>query len=64
MTMAERVSKGTLIGIVESMATDELAKPAERIKAIEFLLEHSEEGEGDVQEVWDELFLVVEQGDE
>ena len=60
MTMAAQVSKSELIGYVESMAMDEEGTVPNRLKAIEFLLEHSEEGEGEVQEVWDELFLVGE----
>ena len=58
--MAAQVSKSDLIGYVESMAMDEEGTVPNRLKAIEFLLEHSEEGEGEVQEVWDELFLVGE----
>jgi len=59
--MAAQVSKRELISYVESMARDEDGTVTNRLKAIEFLLEHSEEGDGEVQEVWDELFLVGEQ---
>lgn len=62
--MAERASKSEMIGLVEEMARDEDGTVANRLKAIEFLIEHGEEGAGEVQEVWDELFLVGEQEDE
>lgn len=58
--MAAQATKGELIGLVEGMARDEDGTVANRLKAIEFLLEHGEEGAGDVREVWDELFLVGE----
>ena len=61
--MAARVSKKQLIGYVEEMAQDEEGTAANRLKAIDFLLEHGEEGEGDVKEIWDELFLVDEKQD-
>ena len=56
--MAERLSKADLISMVEGMAKDKEGRTTDRIKAIEFLLEHGEESSGEVQEVWDELFLV------
>ena len=58
--MAARLSKAQLIGIVEGMAEDVDGRPTDRIKAIEFLLEHNDESSGEVQQVWDELFLVGE----
>lgn len=62
--MAERASKGELIELVEGMAKDTDGTVANRLKAIEFLIEHGEEGAGQVEEVWDELFLVGEQQDD
>ena len=58
--MAARLSKADLIRMVEGMANNEAGRTAERIKAIEFLLEHNDESAGEVEQVWNELFLVGE----
>ena len=61
------LSKNDLIDIVERIANndDGSIRPNEQIKAVEFLLANGDQGEGSVEQVWDELFLVgVSQDDE
>ncbi len=54
------LDKRGLLQLAEDMALDEDAAGGNRLKAIEFLLEHGEQVDGNVEEVWDELFLVGE----
>ena len=55
------LSKAELLAIAEEMATDADANATSRLKAIEFLLENGEQGDGSVEDVWDELFLIGEE---
>ena len=54
------LNKNDLIGIVEHIANngDGSIKPNDQIKAVEFLLANGDQGDGSVEQVWDELFLV------
>ena len=54
----KRKSKSELLAEVEAMAFSEDGGATAKLKAIEFLLEHGDQGEGNVDEIWDELFLV------
>ena len=67
--MAEQVSskkllgKSQLLGLAQEMASNACGavSATAQLKAIEFLLEHGDQGEGSVEDVWDELFLVGEE---
>lgn len=63
---SKRKSQEELLAMVEDMAgptnADGAANAAgSRLKAIEFLLENGEQGGGNVEQVWDELFLIGEE---
>ena len=61
------IPKDELIQIVEHIAnnSDGNIRPNEQIKAVEFLLANGDQGDGSIEQVWDELFLVgVSQDDE
>ena len=64
--MAARLTRDDLIGLVEDIAENGSGdiRPADQIKAVEFLLQNGGSGEGNVEEVWDELFLVGAKDDD
>ena len=61
-----KLTKDDLLGLIEDIAENGSGdiRPADQIKAVEFLLVNGGSGEGNVEEVWDELFLVSEQKNE
>lgn len=55
------LSRAELLALAQEMAVDADGPATSKLKAIEFLLEHGQQGEGSVEEVWDELFLIGEE---